>query len=60
MGRHECTSHDPWDENRHGSWARHPDAVTLYTDEGGLSAGGDYDRMECPHCKHRFWVNLPN
>lgn len=58
-----CTQENPYDpktgEGKH--WG-HPDAVEI--DEsyglGGGVADGDYVRYECPHCKLKFWVELPN
>lgn len=45
MGRHVCTVEDPYDPDKHGTHAAHPDAVTV-----GGSWDGDCDDFRCPHC----------
>ena len=49
---HECTAADPWTPQK-GPRAFHPDAKVIgETDE--------YERLECPNCKHTFRVTLPS
>lgn len=55
--RQTCTAEAPMPANYTGKWM-HPDAVMIAEDYG--SAYGTYERYECPHCKHRFWVELPD
>lgn len=56
-----CTKESPMPKEHSGGW-QHPDAIELYADygQGGGVADGDYIRYECPNCKKRFWVELPN
>lgn len=62
-GRFLCTAEAPMPVIRpeNSRWT-HPDAIAEYEDygKGGGVADGDYERMECPHCKHRWWSELPN
>lgn len=51
---HICTSGDPWTP-AHGTPAQHPSAVCIY--DGGLEQA--YERFECPHCRVRFTVEIP-
>ncbi len=53
-----CSPERPWTK-ADGTPARHPNARTLFTEEGSTYDGGDYDRMECPDCGVRWWMNLP-
>lgn len=57
---HTCTTDNPWKEEM--GPCEHPDAVEIDEDygKGGGVADGDYVRYECPHCKLKFWVELPN
>lgn len=57
--RHICTEDDPWTPQM-SERAIHPDAKLLYSEDGSLASGGSYDRYECPHCKLRFWVTIPD
>lgn len=55
--RHTCTASEPWDKEKHGPRAIHPDADLIAERDFG---GGEYcEHYECPHCKHRFYVELP-
>lgn len=47
-------------ENPNTNAKVHPDSIVVYEEYGGLSGGGDYERYECPNCKRRFWVELPD
>lgn len=56
-----CTKENPYKEGDKGRW-EHPDAVEIAEDygRGGGVADGDFIQYECPHCKKKFWVELPN
>lgn len=56
-----CTKETPFFEGAPGRW-QHPDAVEISEDygKGGGVADGDYVQYECPICKKKFWVELPN
>lgn len=56
--RYVCKKEAPWSEDK--GMAVHPDAKHLYDEYGSLAQGGSYERYECPHCKLRFWVTLPD
>ncbi len=55
--RQTCTSLNPMPPDEKGRW-QHPDAVQIDDDYG--SAYGTYERYECPNCRKRFWVELPD
>lgn len=60
--RQVCTKESPMPEDHPtGRWY-HPDAIEIDEDygKGGGVADGDFIRYECPHCKLKFWVELPN
>lgn len=58
----QCTEENPWNKKLPpaGFSINHPDAVEIEEDYGSLISGGSYIRYECPHCLHRFWVQLPD
>jgi len=62
-GRYLCTATSPMPNERpyKSRWI-HPDAICVDEDygKGGGVADGDYEKYECPNCKHRYWVELPN
>lgn len=49
--RFVCTAATPWSEDK-GHFAQHPDAVCVYDAD-------EWERYECPHCKTRFVVEVP-
>lgn len=59
--RNICTSDSPWSSDKTGRW-QHPEAIEIDEDygKGGGVADGDYVQYECPNCKKKFWVELPN
>lgn len=61
MERQICTYENPYTPEKGGIWG-HPDAVEIDEDygKGGGVADGDYVQYECPNCKKKFWVELPN
>lgn len=54
--RHCCTAEAPWHKGL--GPAIHPDAKEVGEQEDGYP-GGDIVTMECPHCRLRFKVELP-
>ena len=62
-GRYLCNAEHPMPKQRpeKSRWT-HPDAKCIDEDygKGGGVADGDYEKYECPHCKHKWWVELPN
>lgn len=61
MERQICTAENPYAIEKGGKW-QHPDAIEIDEDygKGGGVADGDFVQYECPHCKKKFWVELPN
>ena len=59
--RNICTLESPYSKDKGGRW-QHPDAIEISEDygKGGGVADGDYIQYECPNCKLKFWVELPN
>lgn len=51
-----CTKENPWSGVRNGR-VMHPDAVSIDQEDGYPC--GDYEVFECPHCKLKFKVELP-
>lgn len=58
----ECTKDNPWDgvKLENGVRISHPDAIEIAEDYGSLGSGGSHIEYECPHCKHKFLVQLPD
>ena len=56
-----CTMDAPMPTGDPGRW-QHPEAIEIEEDygKGGGVADGDFIRYACPHCGHKFWVELPN
>lgn len=56
-----CTEEHPYTPDSEGSW-QHPKAKMISEDygRGGGVADGDYETYECPICKKKFTVELPN
>lgn len=52
-----CTKETPWDHKYDGR-VQHPDAQEVGEQEDGWP-GGDIVTYLCPHCGHRFKVELP-
>lgn len=52
-----CTKDSPWTPDK-GTRAQHPDAAEVGEQRNGWP-GGDTQDYECPHCKTRFTVELP-
>ena len=54
----ECTKDKPWDgKTDPGDRVRHADAKEVGEQEEGYP-GGDIVTYACPHCGHRFRVEL--
>ncbi len=49
-----CTAQRPWKKGD-PTPAIHPDAVCTF--DGGFAQ--EYERYECPHCKERFTIEIP-
>jgi len=51
----------PKDKPERTRWS-HPDAISVDEDygQGGGVADGDFEQYKCPHCEHKWWVELPN
>jgi len=62
-GRYLCNAEHPMPQQRPSKsrWS-HPDADEVAEDygKGGGVADGDYIQYTCPHCLHKWWVELPN
>ena len=62
-GRFLCNAAHPMPQQRpsNSRWT-HPDAEEIGEDygKGGGVADGDYVQYRCPHCQHKWWVELPN
>lgn len=52
-----CTARDPWKPG--DSRGVHPDAQEVRGSQQNGWPGGDIVAYECPHCKQRFDVELP-
>jgi hypothetical protein len=59
MMRQVCTEEHPYVEGANGLWS-HPQAILINGEYYGLPGGGDYETYECPVCKLRFRVTLPD
>lgn len=62
-GRFLCNGENPMPKDKpKGSRWTHPDAKSIDEDygRGGGVADGDFEKYECPHCKHSWWTELPN
>jgi hypothetical protein len=54
-----CTRDHPWDKvERKSVRVIHPDADEVGEQRDGWPAG-DMQTYECPHCGHRFEIELP-
>lgn len=62
MIRNKCTKETPYKSQEVKQRWEHPDAIEIGEDygKGGGVADGDFIQYECPHCKLKFWVELPN
>ena len=59
--RYLCNSDNPMPENiPAGSRWAHAEVECIGDDYGGLSGGGDYDRMQCKICGASWWSELPD
>jgi len=52
-----CRAEHIWQPGIKAFKVLHPDAVELRQEDGW--PGGDVVVYECPHCKHRFRIELP-
>ena len=52
-----CRADNMWRPGVRAFKVVHPDAVELRQEDGW--PGGDVVVYECPHCKHRFRIELP-
>lgn len=59
--RFVCSPEQPMPaETPTGSQWAHSDIESVGEDYGGLSGGGDYDRMRCKSCGIKWWSELPD
>lgn len=52
-----CTADNPWSKSEPRQPVEHPDAIEGEQYDG--YPGGDLVPMKCPHCQHRWTMELP-
>ena len=56
--RFVCTKQTPWSPDK-GRWVSHDGAYEVPDSQRDGWPGGDIVTMECPHCGHRWKMELP-
>lgn len=58
--RKHCTANNPMPADASRVEWVHLETQDVGEEINGLRGGGDYDIRECPHCRRRFYVEVPD